>query len=432
MKILVLGSGGREHALVHTFHRQGHKVYCLPGNGGTEELCEPLRSEWKGIRLDEHDRLLAFAVTHAIDLTVVGPEAPLEKGISNLFVDKGLNIFGPTKKGARLESSKAWSKNFMHKHKIPTARFVNCTSTNEALSTVHRVMNDWSGVVIKPDGLTAGKGVTLCSTLEEANEAIDLIMEVGKYGPSGKHTVIEEMLTGPEVSILAFCDGNTIVPMIASQDHKRLKDRDQGPNTGGVGAYAPLPTLSDSEMKQINQEIIQTTLKGLQKEKISYRGILYFGIMLTENGPKVLEFNCRFGDPEAQVVLPLLKSDLAEVMLACTNASLNTLPPLQWSSNSCCCVVMYSNGYPGEYQTGHTIEGIDQANRCPGTIVFHAGTKIDEKGKLVSSGGRVLGVTAMNETLEKSIQQAYEAVEKIHFEGASYRKDIAHHALACI
>lgn len=428
MKILVLGSGGREHALAHTFHRQGHQVYCLPGNGGTDQFCMPVSAEWKTVHLDQHDRLLSFVKDHNVDLVVVGPEAPLERGIVDFFASHSVNIFGPTKEGAKLESSKAIAKAFMHKYRIPTAESVTCNSSKEALDAIHRLFPKWKGLVIKPDGLTGGKGVTVCTNLQEAHTTIDLMMEVGKYGHAGNRIVIEEMLTGPEVSLLAFSDGNIMAPMIPSQDHKRLSDGDKGPNTGGVGAYAPIPFLSNDDLALIHRKIIEKTNQGLQQEGISYKGILYFGIMLTPKGPKVLEFNCRFGDPEAQVVLPLLDSDLAETMLACIKGTLHQQIPLKWKPQSACGVVLYSQGYPGEYQSGFPITGIDKVNNQPETMVYHAGTKTQDPDALVTAGGRVLTVTALGDTLSESIEKAYQGIECIHFDGATFRKDIAHQA----
>ena len=428
MKILVLGSGGREHVLAHTFHRHGHQVYCLPGNGGTDSYCLPTDPKWKKIHLDQHELLLSFVRKHAVDLVVVGPEAPLEKGIVDFFESHSVKIFGPTKLGAKLESSKARAKAFMDKHHIPTADSVTCNSSEEALDAIHRLFPKWKGMVIKPDGLTAGKGVTLCTTLQQANTAIDLIMEVGKYGLAGNRIVIEEMLTGPEVSILAFSDGKTMIPMIPSQDHKKLSDGDQGPNTGGVGAYAPLPFLKEKDLRSIHKEIIEKTNQGLKKEQINYKGILYFGVMLTKKGPKVLEFNCRFGDPEAQVILPLLDSDLAHIMLSCIEGQLDQEPPLKWKNQSACCVVIYSQGYPGEYQSGHPISGIEEILLKPELEVYHAGTKINNTNQLVTSGGRVLTVTALGNSLTECVQKAYQGVDLIDFDGATFRRDIAQQA----
>lgn len=425
MNILVLGSGGREHALSHTFHRQGKKVFCLPGNGGTQEFCEKIDEKWKDVHLDQHEKLLDFVRENTIELVVVGPETPLANGIVDFFSAHGISIFGPTKQAAKLECSKVRAKAFMDAHGIPTAESYTCTSSQEALDTIHRMIPIWNGVVIKPDGLTAGKGVTICRSLQEANTAVDMIMEIGKYGPAGNSIIVEELMTGPEVSILAFCDGSTMIPMIPSQDHKRLLEGNNGPNTGGVGAYAPLPFLSRADLDIINNEIIQKTNQGLIEEGIEYKGILYFGLMLTKKGPKVLEFNCRFGDPEAQVVLPLLESDLADIILHCIKGELKTLSPLSWKPQSACGVVVYSDGYPGEYRTGFPISGIDEALQSDQTFIFHSGTKINHQKQLTTAGGRVLTITALGNSLKDSVEKAYQGAEKIEFRGASFRKDIA-------
>ncbi len=428
MKILVLGSGGREHALANTFHRQGYQVYCLPGNGGTKTFCEPISSEWNSFHLDEHERLLEFIEQYKITLSVVGPEMPLANGIVDFLQKHDVRVFGPTKTGAQLESSKMRAKSFMHAHQIPTAASFACNNSQEALDVIHRQFPKWNGLVIKPDGLTAGKGVTLCKTLQEAHEAIDLIMEVGKYGNAGRRIIVEEMLTGPEISILAFSDGNIMIPMIPSQDHKKLLDGDKGPNTGGVGAYAPVPFIKEQDLQIIHQEIIEKTNLGLKKEGISYKGILYFGLILTASGPKVLEFNCRFGDPEAQVVLPLLESDLKEIMSACIDGKLHELPPLKWKNKWACGVVIYSKGYPREYKTGYPINGLENTKKISGLHIFHSGTKINLEGSLVTSGGRVLTITALEDSLMKSIEKSYRGAAHIDFEGAAFRKDIAHQA----
>lgn len=312
MKILVIGSGGREHALCHTFLRQGHEVIALPGNAGTHHLAPR-----KKIDMDKLDEIADFAEKEQVDISVVGPEAFLAKGIKDIFSERGLILFGPRKNATRLESSKCFAKQFMERHDIPTAPFEICRTATEALNIIETHFDKWKGVVLKPDGLTAGKGVMVCKTLDTAKEAVSVLFEQKRYGSASDIVVIEQLLQGPECSLLAFCDGNIMVPMIPSQDHKRLLENDAGPNTGGVGAYAPVPFVTDEMMQTITDKIMTPTNLGLQSEGIVYRGILYFGIMLTQDGPKVLEYNCRFGDPEAQVVLPLLKSDLAEIMLAC-------------------------------------------------------------------------------------------------------------------
>ncbi|MFQ5729488.1 MAG: phosphoribosylamine--glycine ligase, partial [Waddliaceae bacterium] len=424
MKLLVIGSGGREHALTHTFHRQGHKVFCLPGNPGTEPICQPITREWKMVHVNQHAKLAKFTKEHRIDLTVVGPEAPLAGGIVDLFSKNGLQIFGPTQQATSLESSKVWAKNFLAKYSIPTAHFVHCSNSDETRVAIRSHFEEWKGVVIKPDGLTAGKGVVPCDTPEEAEEAVRTIMDEGQYGAAGNEVIVEEKLAGREVSILAFCDGNEMVPMIPSQDHKRLYEEGLGPNTGGVGAYTPLPFLTEKEKKIIHQEIIERTNDGLKKEGILYKGILYFGLMLTDEGPKVLEFNCRFGDPEAQVVLPLIESDLAEIMQLCCQGNLSKAS-IRWKQQAACCVVMVSGGYPGKFETGHEIQGLEKLQNRSDLICFHSGTTRNKSGHLTTSGGRVLGLTGLGKTLEEAIETAYSGVKEVHFNGAFFRKDIA-------
>jgi len=425
MNILVIGSGGREHALVHTFHRQGHQVYCLPGNAGTDQFSETISEPCS---TDDHPKLAELVKKYGIDFTVVGPETPLAAGIADHFATENLPLFGPFKKAAILESSKVWAKEFMSKYRIPTARYVICRNQDEARHAVHRYFPEWRGVVIKPNGLTAGKGVMCCEELHEAEQAIDAVMGQQEFGHAGQEVVIEEMLSGPEVSILAFCDGRTMVPMIPSQDHKRLEEGDRGPNTGGMGAYAPVSIIDENLFDGIRESIIEKTNFGLKQEGIDYRGVLYFGLMVTDSGPKVLEYNCRFGDPEAQVVLPLLKSNLAEVMLSCCHGNLNNLD-LAWIPQAACCVVMASGGYPKEYKKGCVIQGLDNHMNQQDIICFHAGTKKNENGDVVTSGGRVLGITGLGNNLEQAIQAAYRGAGQIQYEKAYYRKDIAHKAL---
>ncbi len=402
MKILVIGSGGREHALVHTFHRQGHTVYCIPGNAGTQNLCAPHPN------IDAHDfpQLIDFVKANSIELTVVGPEDFLAKGIANAFSDEKLPLFGPSREACILESSKAWAKTFMQKYGIPTARFKVCDTKSQALEEIQ------SNSVVKPSGLTGGKGVVCCKTLEEAKQAVAAIAE----GP----IIIEETLIGPELSLLCFCDGKTIVPMIPAQDHKRLHDHEQGPNTGGMGAYAPVPFATQEVLQEIQTSIVERTLNGLKKESIRYVGVLYFGLMLTPDGPKVLEYNCRFGDPETQAILPLLESDLAKIMLACCHGELNKCS-ICWKTHSSCCIVMASQGYPGTYQTGSLLGGLEQSE----AIVFHAATEKNASGQVISSGGRVLGITGLGNTLQEAMQNAYRGVGAVVFPESHHRTDIA-------
>lgn len=427
MKILVIGSGGREHALVHTFVRQGHQVYCLPGNAGIQMISSPIAKEWTNLDINDFSKLADFVKEFSVDLTVVGPELPLSNAIADYFVSQGLLLFGPEKNAARLESSKAWAKQFMAKYNIPTARFVVCRNSNEAKISAENFFSDWNGIVVKPNGLTGGKGVVCCSSLLDAKKAISESMDALQYGNAGSEIVLEELLDGKELSVLAFSDGVNIFPMIPSQDHKRLYDNDEGPNTGGVGAYAPTPFATKALMDEITQSIIEPTRNGLQAEGIMYKGVLYFGLMLTKNGPKVLEYNCRFGDPETQAILPLLDSDLAQIMLNCCKGRLNQ-SDIRWKSLASCCVVMVSEGYPYAFSKGHEIYGLDQFKDCDDILIFHAGTERNEQGKIISHGGRVLGVTGIGHDLKNAISKAYQGMHKISFDGAYYRKDIARQA----
>ncbi len=427
MNILVIGGGGREHALAHTFNRQGHQVYCLPGNGGTQAICESLPKMWQAIDHNDFEQLIAFAKDVDIDLTVCGPEAPLEQGLADIFTAQGLRFFGASKIGSKIECQKSWSKDFMHKYRIPTARSVTCRSSIEAKAASANLFYDWEGLVVKPNGLTAGKGVVVCEKLQDVELAISLIMDDKKYGNAGQEVVIEEKLIGKEVSIMAFCDGSTIVPMITAQDHKRLYDGGQGPNTGGVGAYTPTPFLCERTMHTIEETIIANTLEGLRQEGIDYKGFLYFGIMLTADGPKVLEYNCRFGDPEAQVILPLLDSDLVDILVHCCEGRLSEAD-IRWNNKAACTVVMVSRGYPKAIRTGFPISGIDSVADDKDTIVFHGGTRVEANGEIVTTGGRVLAVTSLASSLSEAIDRSYKAVDNIHFEGAYYRSDVGRQA----
>jgi phosphoribosylamine--glycine ligase len=421
MKILVLGSGGREHALSHTFCRQGHTVYCLPGNAGTKKICHPLLNEWTTSDVCNFTKVIEFVRQNHIDLTVVGPEEYLSKGIVNAFAEHNLPIFGPAKEASILETSKAWAKNFMWRHQIPTASYEACNNLIAAQKALMNSYHSSNGVVIKPSGLTGGKGVVCCDTLHEAEETLH---EIYKIDPNAE-TVIEERLFGQEVSLLAFCDGTSIVPMIPSQDHKRLLDDNKGPNTGGMGAYAPVTFLSTQTMQEIHA-LAQNTMKAIVEEGIHYVGILYFGLMITNEGPKILEFNCRFGDPETQAILPLLKTDLAAVMLSCCHGKLKKCT-LEWKNQSACCVVMASEGYPDNYTVGQEIGGLNIF--IDDLYIFHAGTKINDIGAVVSSGGRVLGVTGIGDTLQEAVKNAYHGIDLISFPKSHYRKDIGHESL---
>ncbi|MCI0530631.1 MAG: phosphoribosylamine--glycine ligase [candidate division Zixibacteria bacterium] len=415
MKVLVIGGGGREHALVWKLSQSPRvkKLFCAPGNAG---ICR--MAEIEDIPADEIPRLLKFAKGKRIDLTVVGPEAPLALGIVDEFEKHKLPIFGPGKSAALLESSKIFAKDFMHRHHIPTASFKVFTEMAPALKFVRSA--DYP-LVIKASGLAAGKGVVVAEKYKEAEETLRQLMQENSLGAAGKQVVIEDCLEGEEISVMAFCDGKNLFPMPPAQDHKRLEDDDQGPNTGGMGAYAPVPFVDEEVSKQVREKILLPVMEGLRQEQIEYKGVLYVGLMQTDSGPKVLEFNCRFGDPETQAVLPLLNADLAEVCLSVANGKLSK-SDLRWSKKFACCVVMASGGYPGNYSKEKIINGLDEIDG-EDTVVFHAGTKSDGE-KIVTAGGRVLGVTAWSKKLEKSIDRAYEIVDKIHFQGMQYRNDI--------
>lgn len=419
MRVLVVGGGGREHALVWKI-RQSPKVsqiYCAPGNGGIQEIAQCV-----DIAAQDIDKLLEFALTEKIDLTVVGPEVPLALGIVDKFREKGLRIFGPSQKAAEIEGSKAFAKNLMAKYHIPTAQYRVFTDVEKAKDYIREL-----GVpcVVKADGLAAGKGVMVCFELEEALTAVEEILVDNKFGQAGSQVIVEEYLEGEEVSILAFTDGKNIVPMVSAQDHKRVFDNDQGPNTGGMGAYSPAPVYTSQVQKLVETEILQSTVQAMEKEGRPFQGVLYAGLMLTSMGPKVLEFNARFGDPETQVVLPRLKTDLVEIIEAVLDRKLDTVK-IEWSSQAAVCVVLASAGYPGPYEKGKVITGIDK--KIPGTYVFHAGTKLKE-GRLITDGGRVLGVTALGDNLPEAINNAYNGVKMIDFSGMHYRRDIGKKAI---
>ena len=415
MKVLVIGSGGREHALIWKLSLSSRvkKLYCAPGNPGIAQLAEVVE-----IAFDSLDELTRFAQSKKIDLTLVGPEAPLAAGLVDQFQKEGLAIFGPTQTAARLESSKAFAKEFMHKYHIPTASYEVFSDHRQALVFIRRANFP---LVIKASGLAAGKGAVIVRDREEAEQTLQEMMVEKIFGQAGEEVVIEDFLEGEELSLMAFCDGKTIVPMKIAQDHKRLREGDEGPNTGGMGAYAPVPFVSENDLLRLQEKILDPTLQGMQKEGLDYKGVLYAGLIWTSDGPKVLEFNCRFGDPETQVVLPLLKTDLAEICQAVIEQKLLKVT-LQWEGAFATCVVLASEGYPGSYEKGREIRGLDQIS-SPEGLVFHAGTKLSH-GKLATSGGRVLGVTALGDTLEQGIEKAYRTVDKIHFEGMQFRTDI--------
>ena len=421
MKILVIGGGGREHALVHALAKSPsvERLWCAPGNAGIAQEAECVAIEADNIRA-----LFAFARDNKVDVTLVGPEAPLVEGIADYFRQGGLRVVGPSKSAARLEGSKSFAKDFMRKVGIPTARY----DVVPNLQKGSYQLTHWTGKsVVKADGLAAGKGVKVCANQAEAKEFLYQLMGEELFGSAGSTVVIEECLEGEEATVMAFCDGKTLVPMPASQDHKRLLDNDQGPNTGGMGAYAPAPVVTPALQKQMEEAIFRPFMKGLAEEKFDFRGIIYFGLMITREGPKVLEFNVRFGDPETQVVLPLLESDLAEVLAAVADQRLGQIP-VRWKRSSALCVVLASAGYPGSYEKGKIIRGLP-SSEAPDLFVYHAGTQAKPEG-LVTAGGRVLGVTGLGATFEKARERAYRAVEAIAFEGKNFRRDIGAKALA--
>lgn len=420
MKILVVGNGGREHALVWKLKQSPSvtHIYCAPGNAGTG-----LDATNVDIQATDIPRLIKFATDEKIDLTVIGPEAPLVAGIVDDFLKAGLRVFGPKKKAAELEGSKRFAKELMKKANVPTADFRVFKNAAEAISYVDE-KEITERFVIKADGLAAGKGVVVCSSKEEARAAIRRILIQKEFGDAGSQIVIEECLVGEEASLLAFVDGTTIVPLEAAQDHKAAHDGDTGPNTGGMGAYSPTPVITPELVDVVVEKVLIPIVHELKKDGRIFRGCLYAGLMLTNQGPKVLEFNVRLGDPETQAVLMRLKSDLAQVLFAAAEGKLDQIEPLEWDPRSSVCVVMASEGYPGEYVKGKPIRGLDDAAGVPDSKVFHAGTT-RAGDQIVNDGGRVLGVTALGETLAEAKLLAYQAVKCIRWEGAWCRKDIS-------
>ncbi|RLS40364.1 MAG: phosphoribosylamine--glycine ligase [Planctomycetota bacterium] len=419
MKILVVGSGGREHALVWKLRQSPKvtKIYCAPGNAGTA-----LEAENLNIPSDDIHRLVKFAREEKIDLTVVGPEAPLVAGLCDELRRHGLAVFGPSAAAARLEGSKVFTKKLLRKANIPTAAFSVFNRMPEAMQYLDEC--EEQAMVVKADGLAAGKGVFVCANLTEARAAVRSILQDRAFGEAGSQIVIEECLEGQEASILAIVDGDTIVPLDVAQDHKRAYDNDKGPNTGGMGAYCPAPVITSAIMDDIVRRVLIPTIHTMKVEGCPFSGVLYAGIMLTSQGPKVLEYNVRFGDPEAQPVLMRLKTDLAHVLMLAATGRLAELESLEWDPRPAVCVVMASEGYPGEYTKGQVINGIEAANQVPGAKVFHAGTTL-KYGEVVNAGGRVLGVTALGETLSDAKQAAYAAVNKISWQGGWFRTDIS-------
>ena len=417
MKILVIGSGGREHALVWKLAQSPRvtEIFCAPGNAGIGQIATNV-----SLPISDHAGLIQFAQTEGIDLTVVGPDDALAAGIVDHFEKAGLKVFGPTQSAARLESSKVFAKEFMQRHGIPTAASGHFSDSDAAHRFCH---TSRFPLVIKADGLALGKGVIIAQTPWEAAQAINDIMEKRLFGAAGQRVVIEEFLTGQECSVHALVDGEHYLLFPAAQDHKQIFDGDKGPNTGGMGTFSPPEKLVTPEIvERIHREVMQPFMAGLKKDGLLFRGLLFPGVMVTAEGPKLLEFNCRFGDPETQALLPRLKSDLVDLLEAAVDGRLDTIQP-EWDVRAAVCVIMASGGYPGSYEKGKAITGIEDAEALEGVTVFHAGTQLVE-GKLVTAGGRVLGVTALGTDLRAAQARAYEAVSKIHFEGATFRRDI--------
>ncbi|MSS72644.1 MAG: phosphoribosylamine--glycine ligase [Candidatus Latescibacteria bacterium] len=421
MRVLVVGGGGREHALCWKLTQSPKltRLYAAPGNPGMAQLAECFP-----IPVMDIDGLVALAQRERIDLTVVGPEDPMAAGIADRFEAEGLRVFGPSQRAAEIESSKAFALGLMHKYDIPTADYAAFTDPEQAEAYLKRKRPPF---VVKADGLAAGKGVVICPTIEEAREAVHEMMVQRHFGDSGGTVVIMDYLEGEEASILAVTDGEDIAVLAPAQDHKRIFDGDRGPNTGGMGAYAPAPVVTDAVLSDVRERVLLRTLRAMKAEGRPYKGVLYAGIILTADGPKVIEFNCRFGDPETQVVLPLLEADLLDLFLAACEGRVKevSLPSPRRAS---ACVVVASEGYPGDHRKGRPISGLEEVERIPGTVVFHAGTA-QKEGRIVTSGGRVLGVTAIADDLRSAITRAYEAAGQIRFDGVYYRKDIGHRAL---
>lgn len=422
MKIAVIGSGGREHALVKQLKKSPlcTEILAIPGNGGIADDCACIPLDITNL-----PSVCGFCAENHVEYVVVAPDDPLAAGMVDALAELEIPAFGPTKAAAQIEASKIFSKNLMKKYGIPTADYQVFTSMESAISYIKTL--DHFSIVVKADGLALGKGVLICQTQEEAIKAVKSMMEEGAFGSAGSSVVVEEFLQGPEVSVLAFCDGKTVVPMVSSMDHKRALDGDAGKNTGGMGAIAPNPCYTEEMAQQCMEEIFLPTIKAMQAEGAPFAGCLYFGLMLTQAGPKVIEYNARFGDPETQVVLPLLQSDLLKIMLACTNSALSD-NMVRFSTDAAACVVMASGGYPNAYQTGYPIHGIADAE-AGGVTVYQAGTK-QQENNVSTSGGRVLSVSATAPSLGEAIQKAYQGVSKIQFTNAHYRQDIGMQAMS--
>lgn len=422
MKILVIGSGAREHALIWKMKQSPlvTQIFAAPGNAGTAQIAKNV-----AIQSDNVSALLDFALTEKIDLTVVGPEIPLVMGIQNAFQEKGLKVFGPSKEAAMLEGSKVFSKQMMTKYGIPTADYEIFSNVKEAK---HYVIETEMPVVIKADGLAAGKGVVICETAEQAVTALNQIMEQKIFGDAGNKILIEEKLIGEEISIFVLTDGETILPLVSARDHKRAYDNDQGANTGGMGAFSPNPQFSAADIQEMVRIAVEPLLRGMRNEGKPFRGVLFVGIMMTAKGPYVLEYNARFGDPETEVVLPRLKSDIVPLFLQISEGKLLDTK-LDWDGRPCITVVMVSGGYPGSYSKGHSIFGLEAASQRKDVYVFHAGTEISSAGQVVTAGGRVLAVTAWGETMREAFDRAYQAVSDIQFKEMYFRRDIGKQCL---
>ena len=419
MKILIIGGGGREHAIAWKLSKSPRveKIYCAPGNAGIAEIAECVN-----IGVMEFDRQVAFAKEHGIDLTVVAPDDPLAAGAVDAFEAAGLRAFGPRANAAILEGSKAFSKDLMKKYNIPTAAYETFTDPEEAIKYLETARMP---IVLKADGLALGKGVLICSNLEEAKEGVRTLMLDKQFGSAGDEIVIEEFMTGREVSVLSFVDGKTIKIMTSAQDHKRAKDGDQGLNTGGMGTFSPSPFYTSEVDAFCREKIYQPTVDAMRAEGREFNGIIFFGLMLTADGPKVLEYNARFGDPEAQVVLPRMKNDLADLFEACIDGTLDQVE-LEFEDNAAVCVVLASDGYPEHYEKGYPISGLERFKDADGYFVFHAGTKLNDQGQIVTNGGRVLGVTATGGDLKEARANAYKATEWVEFGNKYMRNDIGH------
>ena len=407
MKVLVVGGGGREHAIVWKLQQSEHvqQIFVAPGNAGTARNVNP-------------KDIVSFAQENAIDLVVVGPEAPLVDGLVDRLMAVGIKTFGPSQAAAQLEGSKAFAKSFMYENGVPTAEYGKFDTVEAAFNFIDRAAFD---VVVKADGLAAGKGVIVCDDKSQAKDAVLAILQDKQFGAAGSSVIIEERLTGKEASILAFCDGQHVVLMPPSRDHKRALDNDEGLNTGGMGAFAPVPDISAHDLSKYKHTIFEPIINAMAAQGTPYKGVLYAGLILTPQGVKVLEFNCRFGDPETQVILPLLESDLVEIMLACVDGTLDKVD-IRWKDGACATVVIASPGYPGSYPKGLLISGLNAVT--DDAIVFHAGTSRSQSGEVLTAGGRVLSVSATGDTLEQALNTAYEGVQQIHFDGMHYRRDI--------